>query len=133
MQRLCYGTERTDRERERMRFETISNTDLLKYALEGMKVANPTSEEEAYLLEEQVAEIEDTLASVTDKMTLSRVKRLTIGAKFGDWYYQKFEDRESACTVYTLYDSSGEYVNEFLGLSDMKKYIYRLYSTKGQN
>ena len=115
-----------------MRFETISTTDLLKYALEGMHNASPGSEEDEYLLEEQIAEIEDVLNSVTSSMNLGRLKKLKIGAKFGDWYYQRYEDREEGCNVYSLYDSSGEYVNEFLGVGDMREYIHKLYFDGGR-
>lgn len=115
-----------------MRFETISTTDLLKYALESMHNTVPKSAEDEYLLDEQIAELEDTLMSISKGTSLSRLKKLKIGTKFGDWYYQKYEDREEGCVVYSLYDSSGEYVNEFLGVGDMREYIHKLYYAKAQ-
>ena len=116
-----------------MRFETISNTDLLNYALLGMRQAQeePMDEEDAYLLEEQIIEIEETLEEMSKGAgSIESVKRLRIGEKFGSWYYQKFNDEEYDIFGYTLYDSSGEYVNEFNSISDMKTYIRRLYSRK---
>ena len=115
-----------------MRFETISNVDLLKYALKSMREKETNDADEEYLLSEQIAELEDTLTAMTSGTKLDRVKKLKIGAKFGDWYYQKFEDTENDFTVYSLYDSSGEYVNDFLGLGEMKNYIHKLYSAKAK-
>ena len=112
-----------------MRFETISTTDLCKYALIGLRQVQTDDPEELYLLEEQIDEIEDALEGLSKDRPTEGMKRLKIGAKFGDWYYMKWED-ETGYASYNLYDSSGEYINEFWGLGDMKKYIYKLFSAK---
>ena len=55
---------------------------------------------------------------------ISEVKRLRINEEYyGKWFYQRIvDDEEFDGVVYNLYDSNGDFVNEFGSLGDLRHY-----------
>ncbi len=52
------------------------------------------------------------------------VKRFRINEEqYGVWYYQRIvDDTEFDAPIYNLYDSNGDFVNEFGSIGDMRHY-----------
>lgn len=108
-------------------FETISDCDLVRYAVSAIETAiNDTNGDydELSRLEDQKDELLEYLDWKTRDRPIDRVKRVRLPKNYGAWYYQRIEtdDDGEEVTIFNLYDDSGQFVNEFRDMEAVKKY-----------
>lgn len=113
-------------------FNTIGELEIYRLACDRLEELHLIEKDEyrRQTIEEQYEELSDYIAMRernARKGAISDVARLKVEDIYGSWYYQQIrvsdEDSDKWDKVYNLYDSDGEYVDEFYSISDMKHYV----------